>query len=363
MAVIYITSHKGKLVKNSETLQYICYDGTTTTIFPFKTEQLIILGEMSISGGALRLLMKYKIETVFLSSNGQYNSKLVFQDGKNILIRKKQFLLTEEKDKVLDFARSIVTGKVKNQLAFIKRISRAANPRLSLSVEMKNKTVTAIDTQLHKIPTTTSVDSLRGVEGVCARNYFSVFKYNIIQDWAVFNGRSRNPPEDNVNAVLSFLYTLLYYRVDSAIVSAGLDPFAGMFHVMDYGKHSLAFDLMEEFRVPLCDTTTCALFNLGILDKADFRTIEFSDSGFEVTVDGDQSTETEAVNPDKKGVLLTQKGISKVVTQFEKKLDTKLFYEPLQKQLSYGRIINEQSLHFKRFVTGEEVAYKPLIIK
>lgn len=363
MPSIYLTS-KGKLSKKGETLQFYHHEGTVSTIFPYKTDQLLVLGDITISSGAFHVLMKYHIETIFLNKNGLFNGKLEFQENKNVFLRKKQFCLCDDNTISLNFSKSIVLGKVRNQLTFIKRIGRKRGDKQVVDIEKRNEVVNRIEKLIKMVPEAVSLDTLRGYEGTAARLYFSIFKQNIIQEWAVFNGRSMNPPEDNVNAVLSFLYTLIFYRIDSSITSNGMDPYVGLFHSMNYGKHALAFDLMEEFRVPLGDMLTCSLFNLGILQKNDFREVAFSKQSNEYPIEISNSSSMSAVDEGKKsGVLLTREGIKKVVGQFEKKLEGNIFYEPLSKQLSYRSIFQEQVKHFRRTLTGEEKGYKALMIK
>jgi CRISP-associated protein Cas1 len=363
MPSIYLTSN-GKLSKKGETLQFYHHEGTVSTIFPYKTEQLVVLGNMTISSGALQLLMKYHIETVFLNKNGLFNGKLEFQENKNVFLRKKQFLLSDNHDFCMRFAKSVALGKVQNQLTFVRRIGRKKGSRQVVNYDKLQEVTQRIERLLKKIPEAESVNTLRGYEGTAARFYFSIFRQNIVQDWAEFKGRSMNPPEDNVNAVLSFIYTLLFYRIDSAITAAGLDPYVGIFHSINYGKHALAFDLMEEFRVVIGDMLTCALFNLGVLKEDDFLRVVFSKKSSDYPIEiTDEDDGVIGSADEKSGVLLTKEGIRKVVGQFEKKLDSNVLYEPLGRQLSYRSIIKEQAKHFKRTITGEEEGYRTLVLK
>jgi CRISPR-associated protein Cas1 len=362
MAAIYIVSENGKLQKKGETLQLTHPDGTLTTIFPFKTEQLVILGSVEITGGALRTLMRHGIDTVFLSTNGKFQGKLVFQENKNVFLRQKQFKQLDSFAFRFQLAKAIVDGKLRNQLSFMQRITRRDEKKSFL-----NQTIENMKRTIQKVSEATDVSSLRGFEGIGAKYFFSVFRENIHQDWAVFKGRSMNPPEDNVNAVLSFLYTLILNRVDGAIEEEGLDPYVGYYHELDYGKRTLAFDLIEEYRTPLADTLCCALFNLGVLQSDDFREVVFSSESDEFPLSTETTTTEEesksVIYQEKKGILLTKEGLKKVITQFEKKLETQLFYNPQAKHLSYRRIIREQVRHFRRVLVGEEREYKPLVIK
>ena len=214
-----------------------------------------------------------------------------------------------------------------------------------------------------KLKTVNNIDSLRGHEGYGAKLFFDGFKYAIFPNWAKFNGRTMHPPKDNVNAVLSFLYTLILFRVDSAIESVGLDPYVGYLHTLDYGKRSLTYDLMEEYRTPLADRLAISMINKGVLEWSDFSKVNFSKDSDDFPLAEGEETEETAILKEKEGILLTKKGIRKVIAQFEKKLQDDIFYKPLSKRISYRKLIIEQVKHFKRVVNGEEASYQPLVIK
>jgi CRISPR-associated protein Cas1 len=173
------------------------------------------------------------------------------------------------------------------------------------------------------------------------------------------------PPRDVVNAVLSFLYTLLAYRIDAIIVMEGLDPYVGYLHTLDYGKRALCFDLMEEYRTSICDTLTCALFNLGIVKLTDFQRKVFNQEDDEYPVEEDLERDNKTIETSEKveGVLLTREGLQKAAYQFEEKLKTLILYPPLGKQLSYEQVMIEQVRHFKRVIFGEETEFKTFVIK
>ena len=217
--------------------------------------------------------------------------------------------------------------------------------------------IQALKIALDRAEQARTLAELRGYEGIAAKNYFSVFRYNLIPDWAEFPSRSKNPPQTNVNATLSFLYTLLMYRVETAIETAGLDPMAGFLHASDYGKNALTFDLMEEFRTPFVDTICCSLFNLNTLTAHDFEqkaTADIKDALFD-------PNEGEA--PSEKIVLLTRDGLKKVIPVFEKKMENKVQYQGLDHTVSLNTIIMEQVKHLKRVLLGEEKEYKGFLYR
>ena len=206
MSTIYLISTQGRLNKKGETLILHMDENTSKTIFPFKTEQLVLIGNIDISTPALKFLMHHKIDTVFMNKNGRFNGRLAFTSGKNVFLRQKQFELIKDEEFCLNFARAIVNAKIRNQLSFMQRIGRKGREKDKVKEQTHR-----LKTLLEKIPETDNLKSLRGYEGSAARAYFSVFGGAIIQDYAVFNGRSMNPPRDNVNAVLSFIYTMIRY--------------------------------------------------------------------------------------------------------------------------------------------------------
>lgn len=363
MSAIYILSDYGKLSKKDETIVFSQPDGTSTILFPFKTEHLVLIGKVSISADALRLLTKYKIGTTFLSSNGRFNGKLSFGDGKNIFLRQKQFRILDNPQKSLEIAKSIVTGKIRNEISFMQRIKRKNN----FSDKKIEFALASVKTALSNAESTDDIDKLRGYEGIAARKYFEVFGLNILPKWAEFKTRSKNPPKSNVNAVLSFLYTLLMYRVESAIESQGLDACCGNLHAVNYGKTALVFDLMEEFRSPICDSVCCALFNLGTLTEDDFEEKEFSAHSEEFLLEEEASAESASENNENEssvnGILLTKNGIKKVIAVFEAKMNSSVLYAATAQKMSYVRIIYNQVQHYKRVISEEETDYKAYYLK
>ncbi len=358
MGTVYIISDHGKLTKKDDALHFYGADGTEKKIFIHRADRIIISGTVEITGSALRLIMRHQIDTVFLSKNGKYNGKLEFSDGKNVFLRKKQYDILNDENKKIEIVRSIVRGKLKNQIAFMQRIGRKKNV---ITIE---KTIREAQRNANAVDTANTVDMLRGFEGYGSRLFYSVFKENIDPEWAIFKGRSMQPPKDVVNAVLSFLYTLLSYRIDAIIVMEGLDPYVGYLHTLDYGKRALCFDLMEEYRTSICDTLTCALFNLGILKPTDFQKKEFNSADDEYPIEEQEESQKTVESSEKtEGVLLTKEGLQKVAHQFEEKLKTLILYPPLNKQISYEQVLIEQVRHFKRVIMGEETEYKTFVIK
>ncbi len=356
MADIYLISDYGKLYKFNRVFHFLYPDGTVSKFFPHNTERIFIIGNIEITPEALKLLMYHKIEVVFLHKNGLFNGKLVFDDSKNVLLRKKQYDKLNNQEFVLQWCKNIIKGKILNQLVFAHRIKRKHKNVLQL--QQNTDTLKQI---AEKLDQATNINELRGYEGAASRTYFSSLRYGIIPHWAEFKGRSMNPPKDNVNAVLSFTYTLLNHLIESYILAQGMDTYVGYLHTVEYGRKSLIFDLMEEFRSPLCDTLTVALFNLGIVNPLDFQQIDFSSNNDEYPLE--PIDEQEDTISTRKGVLLSKDGLKKVIEKFEEKLEETYYYVPLQKQLSYRKIIARQVEHCRRVINDEEKQYRPFEVK
>lgn len=355
MSTVYIISDTGRLKKTGETLEFHYIDGTVRKIFPHKTDILIVSGNVTFTGQAIRLLTKYGIDTIFLSKNGRYNGKLQFSQNKNVFLRQKQYRIIDNKHICLELARSIVIAKLKNQLTAMQRIKR----KTDLEDELR-KAIFEVKNCITKAESIQSIEQLRGIEGLGARYYFSVFKCNLIPEWASFPKRTKNPPLSNVNAVLSFLYTLLMYRVESAIEAASLDPMLGFLHALDYGKNVLVFDLMEEFRAPIVDALCASLFNLGVLAPEDFMEKRFDDEDAAVYETGEE----ESLNVDAKtAIYLSDSGLKKTIAAFEKKIQSEIIYQPLNQRLSFDRVIIEQVRHLRRVINAEENKYMGFLYK
>lgn len=360
MPDIYIVTTHGRLIRKNRAFNFRYPDGTISTFFPHNTEKIIMIGKIEISPDALKMMMHHNIEAVFMNLNGRFDGRLVFQEGKNILLRKRQFQKLDDQKFNLKICKSIVKGKIKNQISFMQRIKRERKK----GDEFKRKLISikAILTEVDKSETT---DQVRGYEGSASRIYFSVFKENILPEWAIFNGRSMNPPGDNVNAVMSFIYTLMSYSVETAIMAEGLDTYAGFLHTPTYGRKSLIYDLMEEYRIPVCDTISCSLFNLGKISEDNFRKLDFSSDNDDAPYvpDDNEEASDETNVPGRKGVLLDREGLRICITAYESKLESGYYYNPTSSKISFRRIIHEQVKHFKRVINGDEEEYKPFLIK
>ena len=201
--------------------------------------------------------------------------------------------------------------------------------------------VQTITSQIDKLFNVSSLETLRGVEGESARTYYSVFNYLVLGDRDAFRfkGRSRRPPLDRTNALLSFLYSLLAHDCAAALETVGLDPQVGFLHRIRPGRASLALDLMEELRPYLVDRLTLSLINTQQIDETDFVVKE---SG---------------------GVLMTDDGRKKVINAWQTRKQQEVTHPYFQERIEIGLIPYAQAMLLARCIRGDIDGYPPFLMK
>jgi CRISPR-associated protein Cas1 len=252
---IYVTSEGAALSKDGENL-VVQIEGEERVRAPFHMiASVVAFGAVLLTPPLLQACAARGITVVLLDRNGRFQARVEGPTSGNVLLRRQQYRASERPEAIV---RSLVAGKVANQRAVLQRAAIARLGGILRSVQIS----------------TSDVDALRGAEGEAAQLYFGVFGYLIRSpDPAiVFRGRSRRPPLDPMNALLSFLYTLLTHDCRSAAETVGLDPAVGFLHRDRPGRPSLALDLMEEMRPALVDRLALSLVNRRQIRIQDFRT-------------------------------------------------------------------------------------------
>ncbi len=274
---LYITTEGCGLRKDGENL-VAENDGVTVGRFPLHMlTSVVIFGGIFISPALIGACAAQGITLVLLERNGRFQARIDGPVSGNVLLRRAQYKASDAPD---DIVKSLILGKVSNQRSVLMRALRDYGNDYAPEVKQ------AIETVVQRLAHTLAyigtyelpADTLRGMEGDAAKLYFSVFDHLIRSPDAAlrFNGRSRRPPLDPINALLSFLYTLLTHDCRSAAESVGLDPAVGFLHRDRPGRPSLALDLMEEFRPILVDRLVLSLVNRKQVRAADF---DAQDSG------------------------------------------------------------------------------------
>lgn len=236
-----------------------------------------VFGQVSLSPVLMGSLAEAGVVTAFFGMNGRFLARVEGPISGNVLLRREQYRVMDDAVACTRIARGIVAAKALNQRGLLQRALRDHGPGLAESA--RDALAAAID-RMHDIARRAlyeaDLDRLRGYEGEAAALYFGTFGHalRVPDDALAFRGRSRRPPMDPVNALLSFIYTLLVHDCRGALEGVGLDPAAGFLHRLRPGRPSLALDLMEELRAPLADRLALSMLNRRELGIGDFRVME-----------------------------------------------------------------------------------------
>jgi CRISP-associated protein Cas1 len=349
MGILYVTEQGATLLKRGERLVVEKLKKTIHWVHAHKIQQVVLMGSISLTPGALAFLLQQGIDTVFLSYYGKYRGRLIAHLGKNIELRQAQFQRLAEADFRLAAARAFVAGKLYNCRVLLRRQNQ----------DLQHAEVTAAVHRLRRLAQQTaaadSLDSLMGLEGSGAAAYFGALRHLIKAKELGFAGRNRRPPRDPVNVLLSLGYTLLANAVHTQVHVAGLDPYLGSLHAVEYGRPSLVLDLMEEFRPVLVDALVLSLVNRRIIRAVDFfRPEDREPAAFDFA----------EAEPLKEGypILLAHQGLKTFVTYFERRLNQRVLYLPREQRLTYRDILLEQVRRFIRQLQGQE-AYEPFALR
>ena len=230
----------------------------------FKVDRILIFGNIQITTQTVSFLFGNGIETSFLTLSGRLKGKLSPLKSKNVILRMRQYEKAKDKQFTVPLAKRIVSAKIKNSLEIIRRHGYN-HPEIDFSQEKKS-----IQQQIENLKRKTETSTIIGIEGISAVAYYKalakMFRGNL-----KFSGRNRRPPKDGANALLSFGYVLVGNEIQSVLESIGFDPYIVFLHGIDYGRPSLALDLLEEFRQPLVDRFVLFLSNNRILTPEDFE--------------------------------------------------------------------------------------------
>ncbi|MFH1136845.1 MAG: type I-C CRISPR-associated endonuclease Cas1c [Pseudomonadota bacterium] len=334
---LYVTTQGTYLAREGETV-LVRVEKQTRLRVPIHTlGGIVCFGRVSMSPGLMGLCGERKILVSFLKESGRFLARVQGPVSGNVLLRREQYRKADDLVFTASIARAAVAGKIANCRTVLLRVLRD-RPGGPNEDEMK-----AAADQLARLAEPlriiTDLDEVRGLEGEAARVYFGVFDHLITseKDLFFFRGRSRRPPLDNMNALLSFLYTLLAHEMTSALEGVGLDPAVGFLHRDRPGRPGLALDLMEEFRPILADRLALALINRKQLRGKDF------------------------VQQENGAVLMTDAARKEVVTAYQKRKQEELNHPFLGEKVSIGLLPHVQALLLSRRLRGDLDDYPPFV--
>ena len=308
--------------------------------YPLHTLQTIV--SFSYSGASPALMgacAEKRIGLAFCTPRGKFLARVCGESNGNVLLRRKQYRIADDPRQSCTVARYMIFGKLSNSAASIQRTLRDHAPRVeNCGLEEAAGQIRKLLPQVLEVP---DMEALRGLEGVGAAAYFGVFDHMLLnrKEDFFFRGRSRRPPLDRVNAMLSFAYSLLAHDCARALESVGLDPYVGFLHRDRPGRESLALDLMEELRPCMADRFVLTLVNNRMVRPEDFQA---QDSG---------------------AVLLTDEGRKKFLKAWQERKRDTLTHPYLNEKMSWGLIPYVQALLLARYLRGDLDAYPPFLWK
>lgn len=269
--------------------------------------------------------------------NGRFMARVTGKTHGNVLLRQAQYEAVRDADKTARIARNIVAGKLQNSRQILLRGARETE-NAEIEGKLRHAAQVHADALFH-LEKTDDIEEIRGFEGETANAYFDVLDSMVKENSADFkmNGRNRRPPLDPMNAVLSFLYTLLLNDCISAAEGVGLDSQMGFLHVLRPGRPSLGLDLMEELRSVLADRLALTLINLRQITKDDF----------EVRVGG--------------AVYLNEKGRKTVVVAYQKRKQDEIHHPLLEEKVPFGLVPHIQARLLARHLRGDMEEYMPML--
>lgn len=336
---LFITTQGAYLSKEGETI-VVSINKETKLQLPIHTIQgIVCFGQVSMSSYLMGFCAENKVAISFLTEYGNFLASIQGKISGNVLLRREQYRRADDEIYSSHITRSILIGKIANCRTVLQRALRDHSDKVNK--DKLNETSKNLSYYLNQIQKTDTLDELRGIEGAAANNYFDVLDHLIItqKNDFKFSKRNRRPPLDEVNCLLSFLYTLLMHDVRSALESVGLDSCVGFLHRDRPGRPGLALDIMEEFRPFLADRLTLSLINREQVRKKEFKKME---SG---------------------AVLMDENLRKKVLIAYQKRKQEKIIHPYLKENVHIGILFYIQALLFARYLRGDIDGYPVFIWK
>ncbi len=336
---LYVTTPESYLHLDNSTLRIEVEKETRLRVPLHHLGAVVCFDQVSVSLPLMHRLADDGISLVLLDRHGRFKARLEGPVSGNVLLRQAQYRLAGDLVFALEVARSCIAGKVRNCRQVLLRGARESKAESDASVLARGANDLAA--ALRALPRAGDLDTLRGVEGEAARQYFAALNFLVrpaVPEVFRMDGRTRRPPRDRVNALLSFLYSLLMNDCRSAIEAAGLDPQIGFLHAVRPGRAALALDLMEEFR-SFADRLALSLINLGQIGAEDFVERE----GGAVLLEGDA----------RKAVLIA----------YQERKQEYLSHPLLSETVQFGLLPHVQARLLARTLRGDVDQYLPYLVR
>jgi CRISPR-associated protein Cas1 len=326
MPTLYLTEQGSSLRLDGQRLVVEKDDEALLSVPAVHVERVMVFGHAQVTTQAVGFLLESGIDVSYLTLTGKLKGRLVAAESKNVPLRVAQHGRARETAFCLSLAKAIVRGKIRNQRAVVMRYARN-HPNAEL-----DKSAADLGRLMERVDEQGSVSALMGVEGSASAVYFRVFG-KMLQPEFPFTQRTRRPPRDPVNALLSFGYTLAGNELMAVTSAVGFDPYVGFFHGISYGRPSLPLDLLEEFRAPLVDRLTMAVINLNILEPEDFVNESIGQLVNEVN-----ATQDSALSTQDSGVRFKSDALKRYLKEYEKALNTPFKHPVTGERTSFRRL-------------------------
>ena len=334
---LFVTTQGAYLAKEGETI-VVKVEKEVRLRLPVHTiGGIVCFGNVGCSPFLMGFCAESGVGISFLTERGRFMARVQGPVSGNVLLRREQYRQADDPQRAADMARAVLTGKIANSRTVLQRALRDHADKLA--ADQVGFAIKRLNNYLKQLNEDRPLEVLRGCEGDAAHIYFSVFDHLIVaqkEDFS-FHERNRRPPLDNVNALLSFIYTLLVHDIRSALESVGLDPAVGFLHRDRPGRPSLALDMMEEFRPFLADRLTLSLINLRQVQGKGF---DKSDSGAVLMVDDTRKT---------------------VLVAYQERKQEEIVHPFLDEKVNIGMLFHIQALLLARYLRGDLDGYPPFI--
>jgi group II intron reverse transcriptase/maturase/CRISPR-associated endonuclease Cas1 len=336
LRTLYLHEHGAVLRCEDDHLRISKDEIELLSVPAFKLDQIMLFGNSQITTPAMKFCLRHDIPIVLLSGRGEFFGTIESTANQNVLLHQRQFLRLADSSFVLETARQIVTGKIANSRALLQRRQRAGSDK-----QLANA-IRALGDIGSSLLGAGAIDEVRGYEGAASAAYFAGLSA-CFQEGFTFTQRTRRPPLDPVNAMLSFGYTLLFYNIYAIVRARGLSPYVGTLHSLKQGHPALCSDLIEEFRAPIVDSLVTMLVNKRIMTPADFHSIQMEGKG--------------------RGCFLTDSARKVFVAQFEHRLNTIVQHPRAKLRTTWRGCIDIQVGHFIQVLRGDAERYWPIEIR
>ncbi len=336
---LFVTTEGSYLKKDGQAVVVMIEKQPKLRLPLHNLDGIVCFGNVMCSPYLMGACARSGVSLSFLTPYGGFVAAVTGFSPGNVLLRREQYRQADDPESTLAVARHFVAAKIANSRAVLQRAAR--DTARSSSAEILRSTATKLSHRINRALKVQDIDSLRGIEGDSANLYFSVFNelYSEQVKGFHFSHRSRRPPLDKINALLSFLYSMLTHDTRSACEACGLDAAVGFLHRDRPGRPGLSLDLIEEFRAFLADRLALSLINRRQIQEKDF---EVTDSG---------------------AVLLKDKPRKEVLAAWQKRKQDTITHPFLGEKTTIGLLVHLQARLFARYLRGDIEQYPPFIWK